>query len=399
MSDPVRFGILGCGGIGGWHARAIRSLPGLELVSVADTDADRSARMARGFDAAGLSPEELIESLAVEVVCVCTPPATHASLIEAAARSGKHVLVEKPMTLDLAEADRAITLCEREGVMLGVVHQHRARSATRALRRLIAEGALGTPRMAAAIHTWRRDAREPGPEAWRGSVAQGGGVLLDQAVHAIDLMVWFLGRPVWASGFSAARDGGPDGEDTAVGLLGFEEGALATLAGSQATSRRRDDTAVEVAGSRGWFRLEIRDYDHAEIAGLELAPSEGRRAAALSADAVEALIRGQGGGWREGPRSLPWRALSRLAGRDRGAHAFRSVRGLLRRRADLVAQEEAGQPQGHAAILAGMAEAARGRGRPVVTGRDARWSMAAIDALRRSRLEDGRRVEVASEPG
>lgn len=393
MSDPVRFGILGCGGIGGWHARSIRSLPGLELVAVADADPARSARLARGSAAAGLPPEALIGSPDVEVVCVCTPPATHAALIEAAARAGKHVLVEKPMTLDLNEADRAIALCERAGVQLGVVHQHRARSAPRALRALIAEGALGRIRLAAAIHTWRRGDSGAGPEAWRASADLGGGVLLDQAVHAIDLLVWFLGRPLWASGAATGRDG-EDGEDTAVGLLGFEKGALATLASSQATNRRRDDTAVEVAGSRGWFRLEIRDYDHAEIAGLELARSEGPRAEAVPADAVEALVRGQEGSWRGGPRSLPWRALSRLAGGERGAHPFRSVRGLLRRRADLVAQREAGQPQGHAAILAAMAGAARGRGLPVVSGRDARWSIAAIDALLRSGLADGRRVEI-----
>ncbi|MGH7571812.1 MAG: Gfo/Idh/MocA family protein [Gemmatimonadota bacterium] len=396
MSGPVRFGILGCGGIGRWHGRMIRSLPGLELACVADTDESRSARMARSFRVATRSPEELLEGRDVEVVCVCTPPSTHAPLIEAAARHAKHVLVEKPMTLDLAEADRVISLCERRGVLLGVVHQHRARSATRALRALIAGGALGKLRMASVIHTWRRAAPDAGPDSWRGVVEMGGGVLLDQAVHAIDLLVWFLGRPLWASGSTAARDDGPAGEDTVVAALGFDGGALATLATSQATNRRRDDIAIEVAGSLGWFRLEIRDYDHAEITGLELARSEARRAEALSSAAIESLIRGQDGSWRRGPRSLPWRGLSLFAGKERGAHPFRSVRGLARRRADIVAQRETREPQGHAAILAAMAEAVRGRGHPIVSGRDARWSIAAIDALRRSRIEAGRQIDLDS---
>lgn len=394
MSAPVRFGILGCGGIGRWHARAIRSLPGLELAGVSDTDEGRAARLARSFRVPAFSPAELIGRSDVEVVSVCTPPATHSELIAAAARSSKHVLVEKPLSLDLAEADRVISLCERHDVLLGVVHQHRARSATRALRALIAEGAVGKPRMASVIHTWRRPAPDQGPDAWRGVVELGGGVLLDQAVHAIDLLVWFLGRPLWASGSTAARDDDPEGEDTAVGSLGFAGGALATLATSQATNRRRDDVAIEVAGTLGWFRLEIRDYDHAEIAGLELARSEARRAEAVSSEAVESLVGGHDGSWRRGPRSLPWRALSWLGGRERGAYPFRSIRGLARRRADIAAQRETGEPQGHAAILAAMAEAARGRGRPIVSGRDARWSIAVIEALRRSRLERGRQVEL-----
>lgn len=394
MSGPVRFGILGCGGIGRWHGRMIRSLPGLELTCVADTDEERSARMARSFRVPTCSPEELTERPDVEVVCICTPPATHAALIDAAARSDKHVLVEKPMTLDLAEADQAISLCERRGVLLGVVHQHRGRSAPRALRALIAEGALGKLRMASVIHTWRRVARAEG--SWREVVELGGGVLLDQAVHAIDLLVWFLGRPLWVSGSTTASDGDVDGEDTAVASLGFDGGALATLAASQATNRRRDDIAIEVAGTLGWFRLEIRDYDHAEIAALELTRSEALRAHAISAAAIEALVRRQDGSWRQGPRAYPWRGLSWLAGKERGAYRFRSMRGLLRRRADIVAQRETREPQGHAAVLVAMAEAARGRGRPLVSGRDARWSIAAIDAIRRSRVEHGRRIELDS---
>lgn len=394
VSGPVRFGILGCGGIGRWHARTIRTLPGLELVCVADADPARSARIARSFQCDASAPEELLARPDVEVVCVCTPPATHAALIEAAARSAKHVLVEKPMTLDLPEADRVISICDRHGVLLGVVHQHRGRSATRALRTLIAEGALGKPRMASVIHTWRRIAPDQGPDAWREDVGLGGGVLLDQAVHAIDLLVWFLGRPRWASGFTSAREDCHQGEDTAVAALGFEGGALATLAASQTTNRRRDDIAIEVAATLGWFRLEIRDYDHAEITGLELARSEARRAEPLSSAAIESLVRGHDGSWRRGPRSYPWRVLSWFAGKERGGHPFRSARGLVRRRADIVAQREAREPQGHAALLAAMAEAARGRGRPLVSGRDARWSIATIDALRRSHLEEGRRVEI-----
>ena len=101
---------------------------------------------------------------------------------------------------------------------------------------------------------------------------------------------------------------------------------LATLAASTRANRARDDTVIDFSGTRGGFRLEIRDYDHAEISRLDLAESEHGRARALSPSEIEARIREHGGAWRTGPRSLPWRIVGALGGGERGAHPFRSPR-------------------------------------------------------------------------
>jgi UDP-N-acetyl-2-amino-2-deoxyglucuronate dehydrogenase len=390
----VGFGIIGCGRIGRWHASSLRAVPGTALVAVSDLDRGAREAFARRFDARTCeTPEALLQQPEIEVVSICTPPVSHVPLIEAAARAGKHVLAEKPLALTPAAADRAIHACERAGVHLGAAHQQRARSGSMALQAMIAAGDFGTARVAVAFHGWHRPAAERTRDPWRGQPGAGGDLLLDQAVHAIDLLVWFLGVPAWAMGASA--DEAPIEEaESVVAAIGFEGGALAVLAASTAANRMRDDIAIEFAGSRGGFRLEIRDYDHAEIAALDLADGAGR-ARRLGSDEIEALVRRHGGAWRAGPRAPLSRLLARIVGSERGAHPFRSPRAFLRRRLDRIAQRETGELQGHALLLARMAAAARGTAAPLVSGAQARTSLAVIDAIQRSQAAGGQRVALA----
>ncbi len=397
--EEVRFGIIGCGGIGRWHAKTLRSIPGTTLAGVTDADAAARDGAAQSFGAKSFdSTDAMLQDDGIDIVSICTPPASHAALITAAAAAGKHVLVEKPLALDLSEADRVVAACALRNVHLGVVHQQRGRSATRALHRLIVNGELGKPLMAAIMHTWFRTDSQMDEYAWRGDAAAGGGVLLDQAIHAIDLLVWFLGEPRWASGSTATLARHTTAEDTAVATVGFDSGAVATLAASTAANALRDDIALEVIGTRGCCRLEVRDYDHAEIVRLELADSDDRRARRLSAVEIESLVQRFGGRWRQGPRTWPWRGLVRLAGGERGKLPFRDPRAFLQRKIDRIAQTETREPQGHAAILQSMADAVRGTGRPLVPGTEARHSIAIIDAVKRSHRAGGERVELAA-PG
>lgn len=391
----TRFAIVGCGSIGRWHGKILRWLPDAALAAVTDADAVARREAGRAFAvAAPDSLEEVLADPAIDVVSICTPPDTHVALVERVAAAGKHALVEKPLALNPAEADRAIEACRRHGVHLGVVHQQRASSSTLALRALLADGAFGVPRIAAAVHTWYRAPEELAGHAWRGRTSSGGGVLLDQAVHAIDLLVCFLGAPRWTSGAIVFANHGASGEDTAVATLGFDSGAVATLAASTTSNRMRDDISIDLGGTRGGFRLEIRDYDHAEITSLDLAEDDGVRAQGLSSTEIERHIRRHGGAWREGPRAWPWRGITALLTKERGADPFRSPRAFLRRQADRVAQRERGELQGHAAVIAAMAAAARGEGEPLVTGREARAAIAVIDAIQRSQREGGRRIEL-----
>ena len=387
--------MIGCGGIGRWHATNLRQLPDVALVAVADPDQGAREAAARAFGVPALaSADALLAREDVELVSICTPPAAHAALIEAAAAAGKHVLVEKPIATTLADADRALAACRTHHVQLGVVHQQRAHSSARALHELTTRGARGRPLLAPASHTWFKSRAQLGGDGWRSDATLGGGLLLDQAVHAIDLLVWFLGAPEWVSGASDTLAHAAGAEDTAVATIGFAGGALAALVAGAATNRSRDDIAIEVSGTRGGFRLEIRDYDAAEVTRLDLAASDDVRARTLSVAEIEALVRAADGRWRSGPASPLWRVAAGLAGPGRGVHPFRSVRGYLRRRVDRVAQRECGQPQGHAEILARMAAAVRGEGAPLVTGDDARSSLQIIEAILRSHALGGQRVKL-----
>jgi UDP-N-acetyl-2-amino-2-deoxyglucuronate dehydrogenase len=398
----VRFAVAGCGGMGRWHARVLGTLPGVTLVGGADPDAAARKAFAR---AAGAPVHDSLGALLAaepaDVVCVCTPPAHHLDAVEAAAAAGRHVLVEKPLAVSVAEADLAIAACARSAVLLGVVHQQRARSAARLVHGLLESGRLGEPELAVATHTWYRTAEQLRSDAWRADALSGGGVLADQAIHTIDLLVWMLGMPSWVSGHVGPRrraegDGG-GGEDTAVALLGFASGLVATLAATTAANAMRDDMALELYGSRGSVRLEIRDYDHAEIPWLDLSgDASGGRARRLAPAAVEEMIRAEHGGWRAGPAALPWRWLARIAGGGRGEHPFRSPRAFLMRRLDRQAQAETGEAQGHAAILLQMAEAVRHGGQPLVTGEDARRGLVIIEALRRAQQQGGARIEIGT---
>ena len=393
----VRFGIIGCGGIGKWHAKSLASIPGTTLAGVTDTDKEARDKTAKSFDVEAFdSVDAMLQTDGIDVVSICTPPTSHAALVTAAAEAGKHVLVEKPLALNLSDADRALAACASRNVQLGVVHQQRGRSATRALHRMLLDGDLGKPLMATAIHTWFRTESQLKQDAWRGDAAAGGGVLLDQAIHAIDLLAWFLGEPRWVSGSTAVLARRTSAEDTAVATIGFDGGAVATLLASTAANAVRDDIAIEVAGTRGLCRLEIRDYDHAEIVRLELSESDEQRARELSAGEIESLVQRFGGLWRRGPRSWPWRGLALFAGRERGKRPFRDPRAFLRRKIDRIAQDETREFQGHAAILLGMADAARGRGQPLVPGAEARHSIAIIDAIQQSHRAGGERVELVS---
>src|SRR4051794_6392108 len=387
---PVGFGVLGCGGIGSWHARQLLALPSANLVAMADPDAAARQRVhARLKVPVHAEVRDLLRDPKVEVVSICTPPATHVDLAEQAAEAGKHVLVEKPLALDAAAARGVVELCARRRVLLGAVHQQRTQTACLALKRLIEIDTLGTLYYAVASLSWYRPAAATAGHAWRGRDL-GGGLLLDAGVHLVDLLLWLLG-PV--EGVTAQGDGG-EPPRTVSALLLCRSGVAATLALSFAGNLYRDDVAIEIVGSRGGCRLEIRDHDHAEIVRLDLAAAEGARAGRVAADGIRQRLRDEGGGWRDGPRNLLWRQAARLLP-ERGRYAFTSPVSILQRQVDRRAQADRGEPQGHAAVLAQMAGAVRGGVPPLATGEDACAALAVIDAIGVSIAGGGRRVAPA----
>ena len=238
--DPgceVRFALVGPGKVAALHAVALGRIPGARLVAVAGRDEGRTATFAQRFGAradAGLA--ETIRHGGVDAVVLCTPHPGHAEQALEAAEGGVAVIIEKPLALDPADADRVIARCREAGVLLSVISQRRWYPAVRRVKAAIEEGRIGTPALATLeVLGWR------GPEyyamdAWRGTRdGEGGGVLVNQAVHQLDLLCWFLGEPVEVFGFTAnVNHPEIDVEDTAVAVVRFASGALATLTASNA---------------------------------------------------------------------------------------------------------------------------------------------------------------------
>lgn len=260
MGKPVGIGILGCGSVATFHADAIQRIEDLRLVAVCDQFENSACRLGERLGVPYYtSVEALLGNPAVEAVTICTPSGTHAELGCPAARSGRHVLVEKPIDVSLRNADALIAACDAAGVRLAVALQSRFLDAPRAIKSAVDEGRLGRPIVGSAYIKWYRSAEYYG-SSWRGTLAlDGGGALINQAVHTVDLLRWIMGPVADVSAYSGhLLYPHIEGEDTVVAALRFESGAVGVI--EAATSvypgfRRR----LELTGSEGTIVL---DGDH-----------------------------------------------------------------------------------------------------------------------------------------
>lgn len=241
-SRPYRVGIVGCGAISRNHLEAFLAIPEATVVAVCDVDADRARQTAErwGIGQAFGSVEELLAA-GIHIVSVCTPHPTHEAVVLAAAAAGVHVLCEKPIAIDLASAERMIAACDAAGVRLGVLFQRRFWPAAQRLRAAL-DDTLGRPILGqASVLLHREPEYYSGPAgtsaAWRGTWAtDGGGVLMTQAIHYIDLLQWLMGDVVEVHGHIATFKHAIEIEDTAAAVLRFASGAMATLSASTAVT-------------------------------------------------------------------------------------------------------------------------------------------------------------------
>lgn len=239
-SNPLRVGIAGCGAISHNHLKAFRSLDGVEIVGVCDTDTDRAqaTALAWGIPNAVNTVDALL-ALDLDVVSVCTPHPTHEDVVVQAAAAGVHVLCEKPIAVELASAERMVQACDDAGVKLGVLFQRRFWPAAQRIRAAIDDGTLGRPVLGQCSVMLHRDPEYYSRDAWRGTWANdGGGVLMTQAIHYIDLLQWFMGDVAEVYGRISTYKHGKhiEVEDSATAVITFTSGAMATLEASTAVS-------------------------------------------------------------------------------------------------------------------------------------------------------------------
>jgi UDP-N-acetyl-2-amino-2-deoxyglucuronate dehydrogenase len=232
MTEQVRTGLVGCGKVGLTHALALAALPQSRFTAVCSSSLEHGEEFARRFGVrAYRDTAEMVRAEHLQMVSVCTPHPQHADAVVAAASTGAHVLVEKPFAADLADCDRAIAAGLRAGVKVGVMSQRRWYRPVIRLRQAIDDGKIGSPILAAATVLGWRDEAYYQSDPWRGRWStEGGGVLVNQTPHQLDLLLWLMG-PVDELYGRWANFNHPyvEVEDTAVAVIRFRSGALATL--------------------------------------------------------------------------------------------------------------------------------------------------------------------------
>ncbi|QCO99902.1 Gfo/Idh/MocA family oxidoreductase [Arthrobacter sp. 24S4-2] len=235
-----RVGIVGCGAISRNHLEAFGTLDNVRIVGVCDIDLDRARATAESWDVPNaVNTVAGLLDLGLDIISVCTPHRTHEEVVLQAAAAGVHALCEKPVATKLDAAERMVVACEEAGVRLGVLFQRRFWPAAQRIRSAIDDGTLGQVIMAQCSVMLHRAPEYYSRDAWRGTWENdGGGVLMTQAIHQIDLLQWYLGDVAEVYGkVSTYRHGDYiEVEDSATAVITFTSGAMATLEASTAVS-------------------------------------------------------------------------------------------------------------------------------------------------------------------
>jgi UDP-N-acetyl-2-amino-2-deoxyglucuronate dehydrogenase len=228
----LRTGLIGCGKVGHLHAAALRSLEESEFVAVCGRTVEKVQTFAKQYGVAAYTDVgEMIAKSKVEMVCICTPHPEHATPTVAAARAGAHVLVEKPLASSLADCDAMLAAARTSGVMLGTVYQRRFYPPCQRIHQAIAAGKLDKPVLGTAVVLGWRDEAYYRSDPWRGSwKGEGGGVLINQSSHQLDLLLWYLGEVEEVFGYWANMNHPYiEVDDTAVAVVRFKSGALGNI--------------------------------------------------------------------------------------------------------------------------------------------------------------------------
>jgi UDP-N-acetyl-2-amino-2-deoxyglucuronate dehydrogenase len=277
--ETVGFAILGAGMVADYHRQAIAANAdlGARLVALGHYNPARFAEISAEFGVPCVGQEDLLADTAVDVVCICTPSGQHAAQAIAAAHAGKHVLVEKPMALSLADADATIAACDRAGVKLGVVLQRRTEPLFQRIHRAVQAGDLGELTLGVVTMPYHRSQAYYDQAEWRGTWAlDGGGVLMNQGIHLVDLLVWTMGDPVHVQAHADTLHRDIEVEDTLAATLRFANGALATITATT-TAAPGFPHRLELYGTGGGIQIEgesVRRWDLADPARASVEPPE-----------------------------------------------------------------------------------------------------------------------------
>lgn len=314
MSTPLRLAIVGSGGIAQTHVEAIRLLPDARLAAVHSRNPEKARELAAPSGAKVFATlDALLTSGEVDAILVATPSGAHAEAVIPALRAGKHVLCEKPLEISTERVASMIAAAKEAKLILGGFFPLRNGAGARTIREAVDQNRFGRLTFLSARVKWWRNQEYYSASSWRGTwELDGGGALMNQGIHAVDLLQWLGGKVKEASAFSdALAHPGLKVEDTLAACLRFENGALGTIEAGTSCHPGLD-VSVEVSGDRG---TAILINDRIEF---------WRFAEELPAD--EAIRKGEAGGQIRGGSSDP-RAISCEGHRQQIAEFCRAIRG------------------------------------------------------------------------
>jgi predicted dehydrogenase len=304
---PVRVALVGCGKVAGIHAEALAAVPDAEFVAACDISADRATAFAakhrvRPFSDLGT----MLRDAAPEAIVIGTPHPLHAEAAVRAAEAGVHVLVEKPLAATLADADAMLAAARKSGVTLGVISQRRFYEPVQRMKRAIDEGKIGAPALGVFIQYSWRDAAYYTSDPWRGKWdTEGGGVLVNQSPHQLDILLWLMGPAAEVSGYWANLNHPTvEVDDTAVASIRFRNGGVGSIITSL-SQKPGIYTKVHIHGANGssvgvetdrgaTFIAGVSQIAEPPLTDLWTVPGEADRLAAFQAEDRAAFARVNG---------------------------------------------------------------------------------------------------------
>ncbi|MEM3041144.1 MAG: Gfo/Idh/MocA family oxidoreductase [Nitrososphaerota archaeon] len=282
MTEPVKFGIVGTGVGANFCAQGLARITEARIAELVAVSSQRKEHASEFVSKYGLKLwytdyKEMLQKAPVDAVIINTPHHLHHPIAMEAMKAGKHVLVDKPMAISLREADEMIREAERRRVRLGVIFQSRFDPIIRKVKVATEEGEFGKLILGEAVVEWFRTQEYYDNSSWRGRWAtEGGGALINQSIHTIDLLTWIMGPPkyLWAQIDTVAHK--IEVEDLAVAAIRFENGALGVIQGSTAVYPGLA-TRLEIHGTKGTAIIEGEVLKRWSVVGEEEVIAEGAK--------------------------------------------------------------------------------------------------------------------------
>ena len=256
MND-IKFAIVGCGNIGKRHLAVIDAEERAQITEICDIKPEVVEHFGElyGISRRFEDYNSMLESSEADIISICTPHGLHAEMAIAAARKKKHVLVEKPMALNVADCQRMIKVAEEEGVDLMVVKQNRYNKPIALTKQAIQEGKLGRIYMVECNVLWNRHEGYYTESNWRGTNKLEGGALHTQVCHFLDLLIWWFGDVSWANTFLKTQKQPIEIEDCGIAQLEFDSGVMGSLVWTTCVYNKNYEGSITIIGEKGTIKV------------------------------------------------------------------------------------------------------------------------------------------------